>query len=88
MREIEAGIVRDPFAHPVVKGLGGATKMRVARPGTGKSGGGRVLYFLAIGAGTLAMLTAYAKNVQEDLSPSDRRAILRTISMLLDGETK
>lgn len=39
-----------------------------------------------IGLGRLYMMTAYAKSKQEDLTDDDRKAILRVIERLLDGE--
>jgi RelE toxin of RelEB toxin-antitoxin system len=65
---------------------GGVRKARFARPGTGKSGGGRAIYYVMIGLGRLYMMTAYAKSKQEDLTTSDRKAILRVIEQLLRGD--
>lgn len=86
MREIEAAIVAAPEANPMIKGLRGVRKVRFARPGTGKSGGGRAIYYMALKGGLLAMLTAYPKNEKDDLTPDDRRAILRAIEALVAGD--
>ena len=48
MAEIEAEIVANP-THPMIRGLKGARKARVQRPGMGKRGGGRVVYYVALG---------------------------------------
>src|SRR3954465_14923420 len=77
MRRIEADILRAPERYPIIRGLKGARKARFAMSGRGKSGGGRVIYFVSLGQGILAMLTAYAKNVQEDLTPADQKALLK-----------
>ena len=61
-------------------------KMRFARPGTGKSGGGRVIYYMALKGGLLGMLTACPKTEKDDLTPDDRKAILRAIEGLVSGE--
>jgi hypothetical protein len=45
----------------------------VARGGKGKSGGARVIYFWMSARGELYFLTAYAKNVQEDLTQRELR---------------
>jgi hypothetical protein len=79
MRKVEAAIAAAPDAHPMIKGLRGVRKARFAVPGRGKSGGGRVIYFLAISAESLFMMTAYAKNERDDLSPDQRKAILAAI---------
>jgi hypothetical protein len=85
MREIERSIMAAPHGHPMIRGLRGVRKMRFARPGTGKSGGGRAIYYAALGRGFIGMLTAYPKNEKDDLTPDDRKAILRAIEGLASG---
>ena len=82
MGEIEAMIFVAPEAHPMIKGLRGARKARFAQPGTGKSGGGRTIYYIAISPNRLFMMTAYPKNERDDLSQHQRRAILRAIESI------
>ena len=84
--QVEAAILRAPEAHPMVKGLRGARKARFARPGTGKSGGGRAIYYIALRGGLLAMLAAYSKSEKDELTPDDRKAILRAIGILSKGD--
>lgn len=78
----EAEIIAAPEAWPVIPGGGGIRKARVARGTKGKSGGARVIYFWMSSRGELYFLTAYAKNVQEDLSQKelrDWRDLIRSI---------
>src|SRR3954447_24547286 len=82
MREIESTILAAPEAHPMIKGLRGARKARFARPGMGKSGGGRTIYYIAISSDRLFMMTAYPKNQRDNLSHDQRRAILRAIESI------
>ncbi|WP_375461488.1 hypothetical protein [uncultured Enterovirga sp.] len=86
MGAIEAAILAAPSAHPVVRGLRGVRKARFARRGTGKSGGGRAIYLVLIRDDVLAMLTAYPKSEKGDLTPGDRKAILRVLDGLGSGE--
>lgn len=86
MDSIETDIAVSWRAHPIVQGLKGVRKVRVARAGTGKSGGGRVVYFVPLGDDLLLMLAAYSKSAKADLSNDDRRAILRSVSKLTDGD--
>lgn len=81
MRKLEFALIAAPEAHPVIKGLRGVRKARFALPGRGKSGGGRVIYYVAI-VDTIFMMTAYPKNEQDDLSPEQRRAILDAIESI------
>lgn len=81
MRVLELELVAAPEAHPVIRGLRGVRKARFALPGRGKSGGGRVIYYVAVKT-AIYMMTAYPKNEQDDLSPDQRKAILATIDGL------
>lgn len=49
-------------------------KKRIALPGRGKSGGARTILFYQREA-KLVFCTGYAKNVQEDLSESEKNAL-------------
>jgi hypothetical protein len=82
MRRVEAMILAAPAAHPLVKGLRGVRKARFARPSRGKSGGGRTLYYVMVSRNLLFMLTAYPKSERDDLSPEQRKAILRAIESI------
>ena len=79
MRRIELGLAAAPLAHPMMRGLRGVRKARFALQGRGKSGGGRVIYYVAVAASTLFLLTAYPKNEADDLTPAQRKAILATL---------
>lgn len=76
MLAIEQDIAAAPDRHPTMKGLRGVRKARIALAGRGKSGGGRVVFYVTIAPSILFMLTAYPKSEQADLTASQRRAIL------------
>jgi hypothetical protein len=82
MKEVEASISAAPQRHPMVKGLRGARKARFARPGMGKRGGGRTIYYVAISPDRIYMMTAYAKNERDDLSEDQRRAIIAALESI------
>ena len=84
MREVERDLLIAPEAHPVIKGLRGVRKARFALPGRRKSGGGRVIYYVAVES-ALYLMTAYPKNERDDLSPEQRKAILAVIESLKGG---
>ena len=81
MRTLELELVAAPETHPVIRGLRGVRKARFALPGRVKSGGGRVIYYVAVKT-AIYMMTAYPKNERDDLSPDQRKAILATIDSL------
>jgi hypothetical protein len=75
MADIEAEIVANP-THPMIRGLKGARKARIPRPGMGKRGGGRAVYYVALGTDRFYMMAAYPKSERDDLSTRQRRRIL------------
>jgi hypothetical protein len=70
-RRLQEALVSSPLAGALVPGGGGIRKMRMARPGHGKRGGVRVIYFWQESRNTLYMLLAYAKGAKADLSPRE-----------------
>ncbi len=71
---------------PVISGAGGARKARFAMGGKGKSGGGRVIYFVPTSQGMLYLLDIYAKGRKEDLSDAEKRDLRRFLEAL-DAES-
>jgi hypothetical protein len=84
-RAILDAIDADPESGSVVKGLEGLRKLRFAFGGRGKSGGGRAVYFLMVTDDVLAMVFAYAKSDQEDLTSEQRKALRRLMKEIKDG---
>jgi mRNA-degrading endonuclease RelE of RelBE toxin-antitoxin system len=76
---LEFSLATNPTAHPVIPGTDGVRKARSARSGTGKRGGIRVIYFYAISAEVILLLSAYAKNEKENLSNEDKKNIRRAV---------
>ena len=59
----------------MIPGSGGYRKVRWKRPGTGKSGGVRVIYFNRLENGVIWLLVIYAKAVHETIPAHLLRAI-------------
>jgi len=81
-RAFEAAVVENPEVGNVVPGLTGVRKVRVALPGHGKRGGARFLYLFRAARGRIYVLTAYMKNVPPDLTPEQRKRILKILDDL------
>ena len=81
MALIEAEIVASP-THPMIRGLRGARKARVQWPGMGKRGGGRVIYYVALGTDRFYMMAAYPKSERDNLSTAQRRRILAALESI------
>jgi hypothetical protein len=60
-------IASDPEAGTVIPDSGGCRKVRWSRPGMGKQGGVRVIYFTRLPAGELCMLLVYPKAVRDNI---------------------
>jgi hypothetical protein len=68
-------IARNPEAGEIIPESGGVRKIRWRRPGTGKRGGVRVIYFYYHADAPLYLLMIYAKARQDDLSPDAKRVV-------------
>ena len=53
--------------------------MRWARPGVGKSGGVRVIYFSRLASGQLVLLTLYSKSATDNLTGPQLKEIRRVL---------
>jgi len=65
----------DPMAGDVIKATGGVRKLRFALPGTGKSGGIRVIYWFLNDSAPLYALLAYGKSGQDNLTPAQTKMV-------------
>ena len=64
---LQAVLIADPEAGPVIPGSGGVRKLRWAAPGRGKRGGYRVIYYVRRANGIIWMLTMYPENVADSI---------------------
>src|ERR1700688_3354272 len=83
---LEESIADRPEAEPVIPGTGGVRKARWARPGMGKRGGVRVIYYFQTRAGIVYMLDIYAKSEKADLTPADKRELRAIVSLLEESQ--
>src|SRR5215212_6013976 len=84
LEAIQADLIEDPERWPVVKGLRGARKGRVADPKSprGKSGSFRYIYLYLPHAGRIHLLFLFAKNEQSDLSATQAKAFGQLIAKI------
>ena len=74
-----AYIADNPGAGDVIPESGGLRKVRWRRPGSGKSGGVRVIYYTCTTAGELILLTLYAKSKTDNLTGQKLQEIRRAL---------
>jgi len=78
-RSLQIALMLRPEQGPVIEGAGGLRKVRWAKPGSGKRGGLRVIYYWAPKEHAFYMLYAYSKNEQGDLTPAQARQLGRLV---------
>ena len=79
---MERMVAANPFAGALIQGLKGVRKARFRIGNRGKSSGGRTIYFIVVAGNMVVMLMAYAKAEKHDLSPEDRREVLRILEAM------
>ena len=75
-------LLQNPEAGDVIPGLAGARKVRIPLAGRGKSGGGRVIYVDIVVKERIYLITAYAKNVREDLEPEQKKIVRHLVEYI------
>lgn len=74
-RELQTYLLEAHDRGDTISHTGGCRKIRWSRPGMGKRGGVRVIYFLLLASGRLYLLLVYPKNAKDDLSENEKAAI-------------
>ena len=80
-------IAENPEAGEIMPGCGGARKLRVAKPGKGKSGGYRVITYFPGVALPVFLLTVFGKNEKANLSKAERNELAKLTKRLTDTLT-
>jgi hypothetical protein len=78
-RQLQVALLLRPTQGALMRGAGGLRKIRWSRPGMGKRGGLRAIYFWEARSETFYMLMVYRKNDQEDLTPKQVAILQRLV---------
>ena len=81
-KKLEEMLLENPKAGDVIEGTGGARKIRIQMENHGKSGGARVIYVDVFRKEKLYLLLAYPKNVQDDLTPEQKKMIRNLVDAI------
>lgn len=68
LAKVQRAIGANPGMGDVVPGTQGVRKLRWSRPGMGKRGGIRILYYVQDSKGRIWLLTAYSKSARENIA--------------------
>jgi hypothetical protein len=81
---LQTELSRYPDAGDLIQGTGGLRKLRWKRPGTGKRGGVRVVYYWLSSDHQIRLLLIYPKSRKDDLSAKEK-AVLRKMAENWNG---
>lgn len=82
--DLVAFLAENPQAGVIMPETGGVRKLRWARPGEGKSGGYRVIYYFHSEAIPLLLLTLYGKNEKSNLTMAERNMMRQLTAALAE----
>lgn len=85
-RALIDSLAANPLQGEVMVGTGGFRKMRFARPGSGKSGGVRTVYFYHHPERPIYAVAIYGKAKQENLTKAQQNALFVLSKELKKGE--
>ena len=84
LKRLQDAILSDPKIGPVMQGTGGVRKMRFPFENRGKSGSVRVIYVDFEVYEKIFLITAYPKNVKDNLTQAERNELRQMIAILED----
>ena len=85
-REIQDELIANPLKGNIVKGTGGARKIRMKLKRRGKSGGARTIYYYVDLRGEIWFLDVYLKKDKSNLNETDKKRIYRFIKEMINEE--
>lgn len=85
MLDLQNELLEDPLKGDLIKGTGGARKIRMKISGRGKSSGARVIYYFVDFRGEIWFLEIYRKSTKTDLSENDKKRLYKFIKETIHG---
>ena len=81
-RELQTYLLEAHDRGDTISHTGGCRKIRWGRPGMGKRGGVRVIYYVRLASGRLYLLLIYPKNAKDELSEKEK-AVMKALTQQL-----
>lgn len=76
---LQLALIQRPDLGDIIPDTNGLRKVRWKVEGRGKRGGIRVIYYWFVSDDVLYMLYLYPKNVQDDLTPKQKRILSKIV---------
>ena len=83
MFELQNELTENPEKGSVVKGSGGARKIRMPLKGRGKSGGARILYYFVDLRGEVWFLDIFTKSDKANISDYEKKKLYKFIKEVI-----
>jgi hypothetical protein len=80
--KVQDELSKRPDAGDLIREGGGIRKLRWKRPGTGKSGGIRIIYYWITDQDQILMLVAYPKTVKDNLTDQEIALLKKLVKEL------
>jgi hypothetical protein len=77
-------LAKSPRVGRVIQSTGGLRKVRIARKGTGKSSGTRVIYYYHNESKPILLLLIYAKADQDSLTAKQKQVLRKLVEEIID----
>ena len=72
---LQIELMENPEKGDLIRGTGGARKVRMKIGGKGKSGGARIIYYYQISEHVILFIHAFAKNEKANISEKEKKEI-------------
>lgn len=88
LTELQIRLANNPNTGDMIQGTNGCRKCRIPLNEKGKRGGARVIYVDFIRLEKIYLITAYAKNEQDDLSKQEYNDIKKLVKIIEESERR
>ena len=82
-RELQTFLIKYHADGDTIGKTGGCQKIRWNRPGMGKQGGVRIIYYVVEPDNRIFLLTVYAKNAKDDLTEAEKSTFKKLTAKLI-----
>ncbi|WP_028868479.1 type II toxin-antitoxin system RelE/ParE family toxin [Psychromonas arctica] len=83
-KKMQEALIENPELGKIIAGTGGFRKLRWSRPGMGKSGGVRVIYYnLSASSGRLYLALIYPKNELDNITNEQKKQLRKVSEKLI-----